>query len=89
MAAKIGRLDLRLAPEDKELLEKAAAIQGQSLTSFTVSALREKAEDVLAKARNTELTRRDMRLFSKILDDAEAPNAALRAAARRLKTARG
>ena len=85
----MGRLDLRLAPEDKELLEKAAAIQGQSLTSFTVSALREKAEDVLAKSRNTELTRRDMALFSKVLDHAEAPNAALRAAARRLKTVRG
>jgi len=89
MATKIERLDLRLARRDKELLEKAAAIKGQSLTSFTVSALREKAEDILAKAGNTELTRRDMNLFSNLLDEEKAPNAALRAAARRLKTGRG
>jgi uncharacterized protein (DUF1778 family) len=86
---KIERLDVRLLPADKDLVEQAAAVQGQSVSAFTVATLREKAQEVLAKAQATLLTRRDMELFSKILDAEEAPNAALRAAAKRLKSARG
>jgi uncharacterized protein (DUF1778 family) len=86
---KIERLDVRLLPADKNLVEQAAAVQGQSVSAFTVATLREKAQEVLAKAQATLLTRRDLELFSKILDSEEAPNAALRAAARRLKRARG
>lgn len=89
MTTKIERLDVRLVPADKELVERAAAIQGQSVSAFTVSTLREKAQEVLSKAQATQLTRRDMELFSKILEADEAPNAALRAAAKRLKNARG
>lgn len=89
MSTKIERLDVRLVPADKELVEKAAAVQGQSVSAFTVSTLREKAQEVLSKAQATQLTRRDMELFSKILDAENAPNAALRSAARRLKSARG
>jgi uncharacterized protein (DUF1778 family) len=86
---KIERLDVRLLPADKNLVEQAAAVQGQSVSAFTVATLREKAQEVLAKAQATLLTRRDLERFSKILDSEEAPNAALRAAARRLKRARG
>ena len=89
MATKVERLDVRLARENKELLEQAAAVQGQTLSSFAVSTLLEKAQDVLSKYQNTKLTRRDMELFSKLLEDNEAPNAALRAAAKRLKNTRG
>ena len=89
MAAKIERLDMRLDAQNKKLLEQAAAVQGQTVSSFAVAALVEKARDVLARHQTTQLTQRDMKQFARLLRADEAPNSALRAAARRLKRSRG
>jgi hypothetical protein len=45
--AATARLDLRIDPEDKRLIEEAAEAEHQSLTTFVVEALRMRARTVL------------------------------------------
>jgi uncharacterized protein (DUF1778 family) len=89
MKARDARLEMRLDPKHKELIEQAAALQGQPITSFAVSALIEKAQDVLEKHHSTVLSQNDMRAFIKFLEADQEPAPALRAAVKRLKALRG
>ena len=86
MAIKTERLDMRLSAEHKELLERAAAITGQAVTSFAVSNLLEKAREVIEQHTRTVLGREDHERFLEILnsDDEPAP-ALLKAAERRAR----
>lgn len=45
--AKIERLDVRLTAEDDELIRRAAAAQGMSVSAFLVSNARAAAEEAL------------------------------------------
>jgi uncharacterized protein (DUF1778 family) len=85
--AKNGaRLNFRLPPELKAVIEEAAATLGQSMTDFAVSTLLQTARSVLHQQSVTELTNRDRDLFIAMLDDARAkPNKALAEAAKRYK----
>ena len=74
MATKTERLDVRLSAEHKELLEQAAAITGQPLTSFAVSFLLEKAREVIAQHHRTVLSRNDWDRFLEILETDEEPS---------------
>lgn len=85
MTTRAARIDMRLERDQKDLLEQAAVCQGQDLTSFILGALLDRARDVVARHRATVLSRRDMKAFLRLLDRPPAPNAALRAAFRRLK----
>jgi len=89
MATKTERLEMRLRREHKEMIEEAAAVQGQPLTAFALSTLIDRARDVLAKHRATVLTRRDMKRFTSLIEEDSAPNAALKRAVRRSKPAGG
>ncbi|MGQ0803062.1 MAG: type II toxin-antitoxin system TacA family antitoxin [Actinomycetota bacterium] len=46
--AKVERLDVRLTPEDDELIRRAASAEGMSVSAFVVSRSRAAAEEVLA-----------------------------------------
>jgi uncharacterized protein (DUF1778 family) len=89
MADRSIRIEIRLSEEQKELLEQAAAIKGQDLTSFALGVLLEEAYGVLKERETRTLTLRDRRAFFKLLQKPPAPNAALRAAVRELRTFRG
>ncbi len=89
MATRSERLDMRLTPDQKDLLERAAAIAGQPLTTFAVAHLIERAEEVLERSQRTVLSRRDAEHFLDLLDSAPAPAPSLRAALRRRKGRRG
>ena len=80
---------MRLSEEQKDLLEQAAAIKGQDLTSFALGVLLEEASGVLKEHEIRTLTLRDMRALFKHLEKPPAPNAALKAAARKLRAFRG
>lgn len=80
MASKTARLEFRLLPEQKELLEKAATVSGQTITPFAVSILMENARSILEDHRRTLLALRDQELFLKIIDLEEEPSPALKAA---------
>lgn len=81
-----ARLNFRLPPDMKVVIEEAAATLGQSVSDFAVSTLLQTARSVLRQQAVTELSNRDRDRFIALLDDAERkPNKALTEAARRYK----
>jgi uncharacterized protein (DUF1778 family) len=88
MQTKSDRLDMRLTSEQKEDLERAAAISGQPLTSFALSHLLEKAWEIIERHQRTVLSVRDGQEFLKILDGASPPAPALVKALRRRQAKR-
>lgn len=82
--AKLERIDMRLSSDHKEIIERAATAVGQTLTTFAVSTLVERAHEVLAREEETRLSARDRTVFLKIMDESE-PNQKLKRAARRYK----
>ncbi|MFZ5468182.1 MAG: DUF1778 domain-containing protein [Myxococcota bacterium] len=89
MATKTERLEMRLSPELKELLEQAAALTGQAMTAFVRALLAEGAQLAIEKHTKTVLTRRDQARFLAMLDEKREPVEALKAAAKRYKARRG
>ncbi len=87
MATKTDRIEARLSPEQRELIDQAAAFEGQSLSSFIVAAAAEKAEQVIATRTTTTVPSEYFdRLLSAIDEAARAPRlekAAARARQRR------
>jgi uncharacterized protein (DUF1778 family) len=84
-----SRLDFRVKPEHKTLIERAASVRGQSLTDFAVSALLKEAGEVIEQAELRTLSRRDSTIFLQMLNSEAMPNAALKRAAKRYKNNRG
>jgi uncharacterized protein (DUF1778 family) len=76
------RLDIRLSPDTKKLIQEAAMLRNQTVTQFVVSTLAESAGRVVAEHARASLSDRDRDLFLHLLDDAPPPNQALRKAAR-------
>ena len=89
MAVKTDRLEMRLTSEQKELLERAAAISGQPLTGFALSYLLDQAHAVLERYQKTVLSRRDQEAFLGILAADSTPAPALKEALRRNRARRG
>lgn len=77
------RFEMRLEKDQKDLLEQAAAVQGQDLTAFALGVLLKEASDVLAQHRTRTVTEKGMRAILNLLEHPASPNAALRRAARR------
>lgn len=75
------RMNIRVKPEVKARLLRAAALRHTDLTSFvTQSALRE-AETVIAGSDAIKVSERDFNRILELLDNPPKPNAKLRAAA--------
>ncbi len=87
MATKTDRVEARLSPRQRERIDKAAAFEGQSLSSFIVTAAAEKAEHVIA-ARTTTVVPSEYfdRLLSAIDQADRAPR--LERAAKRARQRR-
>lgn len=76
-----NRMNLRIKPEVKARLMRAAALRHTDLTSFvTQSALRE-ADAVIADADVIKVSERDFARILELLDNPPKANARLRAAA--------
>ncbi len=86
---RTSRLDFRLDPDHKALIERAADLEGQTVSNFAMAALIRSAQETIQRASLTTLSARDSKRFLKMLDDEAAPNAALKAAAKRYKASRG
>lgn len=88
MAIKTERLDVRLTPEHKRLIERAALVTEQPLTSFVLASVLESARTTLEKESRTVLSERDALRFLAMLDEDRKPAPALiRAVKRRGKRA--
>lgn len=64
-----SRLNVRLASSVKERILKAAALNGQDLTEFTVAALSEKANAVIEEHDNLLLSSEEHSFFLDALSD--------------------
>ena len=84
-----ARLDFRLKPEQKALIERAAGVEGQSVSNFAVGTLVRAAHETIQRASLTTLSARDADTFLGMLSSDAEPNAALKAAAERYKAKRG
>jgi uncharacterized protein (DUF1778 family) len=79
-----ARLNFRLRADLKQVIERAAAQLGQSVSDFAVATLVQQARQVVREQAVTHLSNRDLFLAALDRTDLE-PNKKLLAAARRYK----
>jgi uncharacterized protein (DUF1778 family) len=78
-----GRLQMRVSPQRRDLLEQAASLTGRTLTDFVLDSAEEAAVQVL------HLTRRDSEFLVQALLNPEEPGPNLRRAAARYQDLMG
>jgi uncharacterized protein (DUF1778 family) len=74
------RMNLRLSPEQKSLLMRAAALKNTDLTDFVLQPALREAKAVIEEAERISLSERDSLLVLDLLENPPAPNAKLRKA---------
>uniref|UniRef100_A0A7V4XVQ7 DUF1778 domain-containing protein n=1 Tax=Acidobacterium capsulatum TaxID=33075 RepID=A0A7V4XVQ7_9BACT len=74
------RMNLRLRPEQKATLMRAAALRHTDLTDFVLQPALREAQAVIEESERTVLSERDSLMVLSLLEDPPAPNARLRAA---------
>ena len=77
--------EIQINADQKSLIEEAAALSGQPIASFTVSAAVEAARHVVQGQRAISLSPRDWDLFLNLLDNPREPNDRLKRAVARYK----
>jgi uncharacterized protein (DUF1778 family) len=82
---KRSRLEARISAEEKQLLKRAADLQGCSLTEFVVRSAQEAARKTVKEHQIMSLTARDSEAFVKALLKPPAPSKNLASAAARYK----
>jgi len=75
-----ARLDIRLDPDRKHLIEQAANLLGQSVSAFTVSCAVRQAGEIVERFGLLTLSDRDRDQFLAALDNPPKPNARLKRA---------
>lgn len=73
---RTARLEQRMSPRAKEIIEHAAALQGVTASEFALSHTMEAAQETISRMETTRLAPEDRDAFFRALDD-ERPNAAL------------
>ena len=79
-----NRMSLRVRPEQKAMLVRAAALKHTDLTDFVLQEVLRVAETVIEEAEHVQLSQRDSLRVLDLLENPPKPNAKLRAAARAL-----
>ncbi len=74
------RMNLRLRPEQKAALVRAAALKSTDLTDFVLQPALREAKAVIEESERMVLSERDSLLVLNLLENPPAPNAKLRAA---------
>ncbi len=83
------RLEARITREQKALFQRAAELQGRTLTDFVIASVQEAALRTVEMERSIQLNAAESKAFADALLKPRQPNARLRAAARRYLTATG
>ncbi|MBM4411620.1 MAG: DUF1778 domain-containing protein [Chloroflexi bacterium] len=78
-----ARVELRMTPEEKELLAAAAAREHLDVTSFVLRRVLPAAEEILADRHRIVLSERDARRLMEYLDNPPPPTPGMIAAAAR------
>lgn len=74
------RMQLRIRPEQKATLMRAAALRNTTLTDFIFQIAMREAKNVIEEAERIRLSERDSLLVLDLLENPPAPNAKLRGA---------
>ncbi|MBD2318565.1 type II toxin-antitoxin system TacA family antitoxin [Phormidium tenue] len=77
----IARLEARISPETKSLLQKAADLEGRTLTDFVIASVQAEAYRVIEKHQKLKLNLEDSQAFVDALLNPPPPNEALKKAA--------
>lgn len=85
MANKKARLDIRITPEKKRLIERAVALKGSSITDFVINCVEKEARRTVRDYEHMNLTRRDSEAFAQAILEPPTPSPRLREAAERYK----
>ncbi|MGO9755913.1 MAG: DUF1778 domain-containing protein [Roseiarcus sp.] len=76
-----GRVELRLRPEDKAILTRAAAIKRQDLTGYILRSVLPQARADISEAERLTLSERDsLRVLALLENPPRAPDRLVRAA---------
>lgn len=88
---KIYRFDARLNEEQKLLIQRAADLEGRTMTDFVVHSAEAAAEQAIERRAILVLTARESRAFADVILKPAEPGRVLRRAAReyRRRTAKG
>lgn len=76
------RIDLRTSPEVKDLIVRAAAMAGLSLSAFLLASAQDRAKQILAESENMILSPKDWDAFFSALDNTEKPRPKLESVAK-------
>jgi uncharacterized protein (DUF1778 family) len=79
------RLEARISSEEKALFQRAAELQGRTLTDFVIASVHESAVKAIAELGAIRLTTADSRAFAEALLHPREPVPELRAAAERYR----
>jgi uncharacterized protein (DUF1778 family) len=82
---RTARIEARIAPEMLDLVRRAAAIQGRSVSDFVVAAAHDAAQRAVSEMEVIRLSREAQERFVELLLDPPPPNAALLRALERRK----
>ncbi len=80
--AKTKRVYARVAPKALEAVQRAAELQGRSVSDFMVAAAQEAAYRAIEESQIIRLSVEDQKAFAEALLNPPAPNEALREAAK-------
>jgi uncharacterized protein (DUF1778 family) len=86
---KEGRLEARVTPDQKRLIERAAELRGATVTEFVVASAQQAAARTIRDFELLTLRGEASEVFVEAVLHAAAPNAAARAAARRYRKRMG
>jgi len=81
MATKSARLEARITPEQKDLIERAAAYRGNTVSDFVVNTLQDAAKAVIQEQEVLRLSGSQSRAFVGALLNPPEPKKALQQAA--------
>ena len=80
---KKDRLEVRIAADQKRLIQRAADISGRSLSDFVVACLQEASLKTIEQLEKVKVSERDSIVFAEALLNPPEPDEHLRAAFRR------
>ncbi|WP_298916710.1 DUF1778 domain-containing protein [uncultured Nostoc sp.] len=83
--SKAERLEVRITKEQKEIFQRAAEIQGRTLTDFVISSVMNVAKQIIQENEMMILSREDQEVFVEALLNPPEPSAKLKTAAQRYK----
>src|SRR5450432_274126 len=83
------RLETRLTADQKNLIERAAALQGRTVTDFVLASVQDAARRAIEEHQRVDLSVRDSEAFVEALLRPRPVNARLRNTVRRYRQATG